>query len=207
MAYAMVEQFDAFEDNPWPLLYRELDERFPGSKFILTRRPTENWINSQVKDFATTGNADAPGGSMARTPAALQATRRSTKHAMKSTTRTCWRILLTAPTTCWLSTCRMTMAGRACAHSWDMRNPTNPFPHANKASLSRKLKNWLKNRQKPGAVCLRGEGLADTFADAGQQRVFLRVATFHDVAGSGKHLGIGSGVPCVPISQRNARSS
>ena len=54
MAYAMVEQYDAFEDNPWPVLYRELDERFPGSKFILTRRPAEAWIRSMVKDFATT---------------------------------------------------------------------------------------------------------------------------------------------------------
>ena len=41
MAYAMVDRFDAFEDNPWPVLYKELDARFPGSKFILTRRPAE----------------------------------------------------------------------------------------------------------------------------------------------------------------------
>src|SRR5210317_30486 len=54
MAFAMVADYDAFEDNPWPVLYRELDERFPGSKFILTRRPADAWIRSQVKDFATT---------------------------------------------------------------------------------------------------------------------------------------------------------
>ena len=54
LAYARAEKFDAFEDNPWPVLYRELDERFPGSKFILTRRPAESWIRSQVKDFAST---------------------------------------------------------------------------------------------------------------------------------------------------------
>ena len=54
MAYARVANFDAFEDNPWPLLYKELDERFPRSKFILTRRPTDAWIRSQVKDFALT---------------------------------------------------------------------------------------------------------------------------------------------------------
>ncbi len=54
MAYATVENFDAFEDNPWPILYKELDERFPGSKFILTRRPAEAWIKSQVRDFAST---------------------------------------------------------------------------------------------------------------------------------------------------------
>jgi hypothetical protein len=54
MAYEMVEEFDAFEDNPWPILYKELDARFVGSKFILTRRPAEAWIRSQVKDFAST---------------------------------------------------------------------------------------------------------------------------------------------------------
>jgi hypothetical protein len=54
MAYAMVEKYDAFEDNPWPVLFKELDRRFPGSKFILTRRPADAWIRSMVKDFATT---------------------------------------------------------------------------------------------------------------------------------------------------------
>ena len=32
---------DCVEDWPWPLVFRELDEAFPGSKFVLTtRRPT-----------------------------------------------------------------------------------------------------------------------------------------------------------------------
>jgi len=30
---------DAFEDNPWPMFFREVDAAFPGSKFILTERP------------------------------------------------------------------------------------------------------------------------------------------------------------------------
>ena len=54
LAYAKVPDYDAFEDNPWPILYRDLDARFPGSKFILTRRPSDAWIRSQVKDFAST---------------------------------------------------------------------------------------------------------------------------------------------------------
>ena len=45
------EPFQAFEDNPWPLIYRELDEMFPGSKFVLTLRPTESWISSLTKHF------------------------------------------------------------------------------------------------------------------------------------------------------------
>ncbi len=46
-----VPHFDAFEDNPWPLLYRELDQRFPGSKFILTHRHPRAWIKSAKKYF------------------------------------------------------------------------------------------------------------------------------------------------------------
>lgn len=51
LAFKLAERFDAFQDNPWPLLYRELDERYPGSKFILTLRPSDAWIESQVRYF------------------------------------------------------------------------------------------------------------------------------------------------------------
>ncbi|MZR64160.1 sulfotransferase family protein [Alcanivorax sp. DP30] len=51
MAMALVEQYDAFQDNPWPMLYREVDERCPGAKFILTYRNEESWINSLVNHF------------------------------------------------------------------------------------------------------------------------------------------------------------
>jgi len=49
----LVEKFDAFQDNPWPILYRELDAWYPGSRFILTVRPTEEWLNSVVRHFGT----------------------------------------------------------------------------------------------------------------------------------------------------------
>jgi len=42
---------DAFEDNPWPVIYREMDAAFPGSKFILTRRDPAGWIDSMVRHF------------------------------------------------------------------------------------------------------------------------------------------------------------
>jgi len=51
LAYDCVPKFDAFQDNPWPLLYRELDPKFPGSKFILTLRPADRWIRSVVDHF------------------------------------------------------------------------------------------------------------------------------------------------------------
>jgi len=46
-----IEKYDAFEDNPWPLIYKELDKKFPGSKFILTTRKPENWIKSTSDYF------------------------------------------------------------------------------------------------------------------------------------------------------------
>ena len=41
MAFELANKFDAFQDNPWPILYKELDRKFPGSKFILTLRPSD----------------------------------------------------------------------------------------------------------------------------------------------------------------------
>lgn len=46
--------FDAFQDNPWPLVYRQMDELYPTAKFVLTLRNPERWIASQVKHFGMT---------------------------------------------------------------------------------------------------------------------------------------------------------
>lgn len=51
LAFDLANMFDAFQDNPWPILYKELDQEFPGSKFILTLRPSDEWIRSVVKHF------------------------------------------------------------------------------------------------------------------------------------------------------------
>jgi hypothetical protein len=51
MATRLATKYDAFQDNPWPLLYREMDKEFPGSKFILTTRDPDSWIVSQVRHF------------------------------------------------------------------------------------------------------------------------------------------------------------
>ncbi len=50
-AFDKIPYYDAFEDNPWPLLYRELDQACPGSKFILTTRRPRSWIRSMRKYF------------------------------------------------------------------------------------------------------------------------------------------------------------
>jgi hypothetical protein len=53
IAKELAQKFDAFQDNPWPILFREMDEAFPGSKFILTVRPTGDWIDSVVNHFGS----------------------------------------------------------------------------------------------------------------------------------------------------------
>jgi hypothetical protein len=46
----VAQDFDLFEDWPWPLFYKELDQMFPGSKFILTVRKDANaWLASLKK--------------------------------------------------------------------------------------------------------------------------------------------------------------
>lgn len=50
--WSEIDAFDLFNDFPYPLVYRELDARYPGAKFILTRRRTpDDWLHS-VKSHA-----------------------------------------------------------------------------------------------------------------------------------------------------------
>lgn len=45
--FAVVEAHDSFEDWPYPLVFEALDQRFPGSRFILTRRSSaDRWLAS-----------------------------------------------------------------------------------------------------------------------------------------------------------------
>jgi len=54
LAFEKIEEYDAFQDNPWPVLYKELDEHCEKSKFILTIREREEWIESIVSHFGGT---------------------------------------------------------------------------------------------------------------------------------------------------------
>jgi 3'-phosphoadenosine 5'-phosphosulfate (PAPS) 3'-phosphatase len=47
----LVDAFDALTDTPIPSFYRELDARFPESKFILTVRDSMEWRKSCKKQF------------------------------------------------------------------------------------------------------------------------------------------------------------
>ncbi|MEM9381172.1 MAG: sulfotransferase [Planctomycetota bacterium] len=42
-----MERYDSFEDWPWPLLYREIDARYPDARFVLTERSSADvWFRS-----------------------------------------------------------------------------------------------------------------------------------------------------------------
>ena len=51
--FACFDTYDAAEDNPWSILYKELHQKFPDAKFILTIRDEEKWIRSMVNHFGT----------------------------------------------------------------------------------------------------------------------------------------------------------
>jgi 3'-phosphoadenosine 5'-phosphosulfate (PAPS) 3'-phosphatase len=48
---SVLEENDAISDTPIPSFYRELDAKYPDSRFILTTRDMEGWLNSCKKQF------------------------------------------------------------------------------------------------------------------------------------------------------------
>lgn len=46
-----IGDYNAFVDNPWSLVYKEVDQQFPGSKFILTIRDEKEWLQSVLNYF------------------------------------------------------------------------------------------------------------------------------------------------------------
>lgn len=54
--FEFAEDYDGFQDWPWPLIYKELDKEYDNSKFILTRRKgSEAWFESLKKHAIKTG--------------------------------------------------------------------------------------------------------------------------------------------------------
>lgn len=47
----LAKNYDGFEDDPWHLLYKEMDLAFPNSKFILTDRDVDSWYKSCQNHF------------------------------------------------------------------------------------------------------------------------------------------------------------
>jgi hypothetical protein len=51
LALGLIPSYDAFQDNPWPILYKELHALFPTARFILTLRSGDAWLRSIVRHF------------------------------------------------------------------------------------------------------------------------------------------------------------
>ncbi|MBN1268359.1 MAG: hypothetical protein JXB04_02130 [Kiritimatiellae bacterium] len=47
--FDIADKYKSFEDWPWILLYKEMDKRYPHSKFILTVRDAQKWRNSYLR--------------------------------------------------------------------------------------------------------------------------------------------------------------
>lgn len=56
IAHRLLDGFDAFQDNPWPVLYKEMDSLCPGSKFVLTTRDPQDWMRSVVRHFGSSSS-------------------------------------------------------------------------------------------------------------------------------------------------------
>lgn len=56
-----LEQFNAACDLPIPLLFRQIDEAYPGSKFVLTIRDDRNWLDAVRRHFDPDRNPRAAG--------------------------------------------------------------------------------------------------------------------------------------------------
>lgn len=41
-----MNKYMGFGDSPIPLIYKDLDRKFPNSKFILTTRSLDSWLDS-----------------------------------------------------------------------------------------------------------------------------------------------------------------
>ncbi len=141
MADELVQQYDAFQDNPWPVIYREMDHKYPGSKFIFMTRSSESWIRSQVKDFGLRETpmrkwiygVGCPEGNEEIYVARFKRHNREVIEYFANRPNDLLTLDLTSGDG-WEKLC--TFLGT------DV--PDTPFPHANKASWSRKFKNWAK---------------------------------------------------------------
>ncbi len=59
--WEITDAYESFEDWPWPLVYKKMDDRYPHSKFILTtRKSPEVWFQSLCKHSERSENKNSP---------------------------------------------------------------------------------------------------------------------------------------------------
>jgi len=150
VALARVPHADVFSDNPWPLLYKELDRRFPNSKFILSVRDPGTWIKSMLGHFADKPNdllqwiygVPYPEGNAARCTEVFAAHNQAVRNHFRDRPDALLEIDLEVDAG-WEPLCRFL----------DCPLHRTPFPHVNTAadrerrrkSVLRNMKNWLAN--------------------------------------------------------------
>ena len=49
--FEMTDRFDAFDDDPWYLFYREFEKRYPAARFVFYERDPEKWYQSALLFF------------------------------------------------------------------------------------------------------------------------------------------------------------
>lgn len=140
LALGLIPSYDAFQDNPWPVLYKELHEQFPNARFILTLRSGETWLRSVVRHFGENGSPmrewiygsgrGFPKGNEARYLARFEEHNRDViKHFQKRTSGR-FLVLRIADGEGWESLCSFL----------EKPIPTIAFPHANRTA-------WPQKRQ------------------------------------------------------------
>ncbi|MBF2035570.1 MAG: hypothetical protein IGR92_08820 [Leptolyngbyaceae cyanobacterium T60_A2020_046] len=137
-----VDRYDSFEDWPWPLIFPEIDEAFPGSKFILTRRKDpETWYRSLCKHSELKERTDKYVYGFNRP----HGHRRELIEYYENHLLTVRDYFRDRPGDL-LEVCWEDGDGwEALARFLGFEVPTKPFPHTNKSpSRKTRLKRWIK---------------------------------------------------------------
>lgn len=141
-AAPLIPRFDAFQNCPWATLYRELSDAHPESKFVLTYRTDERWINSVAQHFGgrstvmreiVFGHGD-PAGHEAQY---LEVYRRHNA-AVREHFRGCENFLEFGLTQGdgWEQLCPFL----------EMETPNRPFPHANRRVIQKFWERWWSRK-------------------------------------------------------------
>lgn len=51
IASTVIDDYDAFQDNPWPVIWQYLVKQYPNARYILTVRDSDAWVDSACRYF------------------------------------------------------------------------------------------------------------------------------------------------------------
>lgn len=130
IAEPVISDYDAFQDNPWPLLWSQLRNSQPDALFVLTLRDERQWLDSALRYFGSETtpmrqliygeDAGSPQGNQQRYLQRYRAHNAEVREAFDGSDR-----LLELDITAgdgWLPLCEFLQ----------LPTPQVPFPHANR---------------------------------------------------------------------------